>query len=283
MAELSREIADLGEKLEKFKSRIDAAKNSKDNRELKLHEFGLALKDFGEACFNAIDAFETKLSSAITSSLKANEKRDAAMDASLARDAIAEVHKVCQAATQQEYHVKVVNAPIDKTLSGPPEGRNKALLEALPPSSSGDKNIATSRIRTLGKPRDNKSTLIVECKDLESKKALIDRCRRSKEGLRATNFLPKYLHAFSSNLHAAYRKVPSFEEKWISIRYSFQRRNLSVFSYDPSVQGSSWEFLETFKIPIPAEFVTDQVKQIAKSKHITDPEMSQLVPPSIDL
>ena len=283
MDELSHEIVTLGQKLEAFKTKIDYTQKTKDNRELKLGEFGQALKEFGVACFNAIDAIDNKLKRALTSSLKANEKRDAALDASMARDAISEVQKVCQLATQQECHVKVVNVPIENTLTGPLESRNKALLEAIPPSTSEDKNICNSRIRTLGKPRDKRSTLIVECKDLESKKALLNRCRRSKEGVRATNFLPKYLHTFSSNLHGAYRNVPSLKGKWISIRYNFQRRNLAVFSHDPSEQGSSWEFVETFKIPIPGDFVTDQVKQIAKSQHITDSEMTLLVPKSIDL
>ena len=203
------------------------------------------------------------------------------MDCTINAKAASEVQKVCDLAARQECHIKLSNVSLDPPdLTGSLEAKRRNVLKAIPLEGNLGNEIKTSRIRPIGKPKDGKAIVLVECTDAQSKHALFARCKNSTAEVRATPFLPKYLHTISTKFNEAYRKSPDLENKWIRIKFNLERKTMSVLG---KTQQTDWSLIETLKIPIPQDFVTDHVPQIAKSKFLNTETISKIVPPTVDL
>ena len=231
---------------------------------------------------DAIQKLDTKFTAVVDELRMSTDSRNAALDCTINARAASELQRVCELAKQQENHVKLANVELgDHTLNGNIEAKRKIILDATPLEGDQGNAIKVKRIRNLGRPKDGKSVILVECSDLEARQALFTRCKNSSTNVRASPFLPKFLHSVSVKFNDAYRKVPSLKDNYIRIKFNYERKTMTSLRKKP--EEPNWSLVETLKIPIPQEFVTSQVKQITKSKFLTDLEISKLVPAGIDL
>ena len=227
----------------------------------------------------AVQKLDEKFSAALLDLNKSSESRNAALDCTINAKAVGEVQRVCDMAAKQELHVKLSNVQLDQpTLPGNLDAKRKCIIKATPLEGNLGNDIKANSIRTIGKPREGKSMVLVECADAQAKHALFARCKNSTAEVRATPFLPKYLHMISAKFNEAYRTTPSLEKKWIRIKFNFEKKTMTALQKTPT--ESDWSVIETMKIPIPQGFVTTQVPQVTKSKFLSDEAISKLVPSS---
>ena len=279
MSLLSEQTIELSKKFEKLRTDIGNLKLDKTNKTY-VKELGDYVENFGRAVLDAYEHLVRKCTSMLLDMQKSTEARNSALDSTINARAISEVQKVCDLAKTQQLQVKLSNVQLDgKPLTGSPDSKSKLVLEKIPLGGDDPGNISFSTIRTIGKPREGSSLVLVECKDQASKQALFKRCKNGN--VRASHFYPKYLHSFSTKLNEAYRNTPSLKDQWIRTRFNFERRTIIVQKKAP--EGSDWDLVETMRIPIPKSYVTREVKQIASSKILTETELENTIPSTIDL
>ena len=177
--------------------------------------------------------------------------------------------------------VKLTNLELgDKTLSGNLETKSKIILDAIPADGILGGLIAT-KIRKLGKPREGRTMAIVELTDINAKHDLFNRIKNSEKPVRASNWLPGYLHNIVTRLNKAYRALPSMEGQWIKVNLNPDRKLITVLKKNPD--ATEWTLVETLKVPIPQCYVSVNVPQNCKSKLLDAKTIAELVPKTIDI
>ena len=273
MAELSELSATIGKAFNTFKEVAGAAKGTSG----KVGPLASALITYGEAICDAIQSLDEKIHELSKTSLATNTALESFNQSRANND----VQSVCDLATKQQNCVKLTNLDLgDNTLSGNLETKSKIILDAIPADGISG-GLKATKIRQLGKPREGRTMAIVELSDTNAKHDLFARIKNSEKPVRASNWLPSYLHHVVTKLNKAYRALPSLEGQWIKVNLNPDRKIITVLKKNP--EASDWTMIETLKVPIPNCYRSEHVPQTCRSKLLDAKTIAELVPKTIDL
>ena len=273
MTELSEVSATIGKACGIFSKAAETASNASGKVAPTL---AAALKVYGEAICDAIQELDRKIIELGKTSLATNSTLDNFNQSSAASD----VQQVCDLAVKQQSTVKLSNLELgDQPLSGNLEAKSKVILEAIPTDGIPG-GLKATKIRQLGKPREGRTTAIVELSDINAKNDLFKRVKNSNKPVRVSNWLPGYLHNVVTKLNKAYRALPSMEGQWIKVNLNPDRKLIFVLKKSPD--ATEWTLVETLKVPIPQCYVSENIPQNCKSKLLDARTIAELVPKTLD-
>ena len=273
MTELSELSATIGKAYDTFKEAANAASSTTG----KIGPLASALKTYGEAICVALQQLDQKIHELDKSSLATNTALENFNQSRAAND----VQSVCELALKQQNSVKLTNLDLgDKTLTGNLETKSKIVLDAIPADGFLG-GLKATKIRQLGRPRDGRAMAVVELSDMNAKQDLLNRIKNSEKPVRASNWLPSYLHLVVTRLNKAYRALPSLEGQWIKVSLNPDRKVITILKKNP--EATVWSVIETLKIPIPQCYLSEHVPQTCKSKLLESKTIAELVPKTIDV
>ena len=274
MTELSELTANISKAYEDFK---EATKDISKNTTGKVGPLANAMALYGEKICQAIQELDRKILDLSKTSLATNN----ALESFNQSRALCDVQSVCDQAVKQQNCVKISNLNLgDKTLSGTLEAKANTIIDAIPADGISG-GLKATKIRQLGKPREGRVMAIVEFSDPNAKHDLLRRIKNSDKPVRASNWLPGYLHHVVTKLNSAYRALPSLEGQWVKVSLNPDRKIITILKKNP--EAPDWTVVETLKVPIPNCYISEHVSQTCRSKLLDAKTIAELVPKTIDL